>query len=189
MGTVARWGTLQVSSEEWSPAQSLSSEASPSWTSRLCHYKSSFRFWDTRFCSQRDIVVGVRVQILPLGRSWRVSVGVETASGGRSNHSLSSPEPGEICPISLALRRAWRGPYHCVTCRRGRRSGTAPGSTASSRAAQETNIQWTHVIVSLFPEAGLQRRIDNPLDLGLWIRRSPPRFSPTRLLPTCAEIL
>lgn len=79
-----------------------------------------------------------------------------------------------MCPILLALGRGRRGRHHCAACRRGNRSGTAPGSPASSRIARETSVQYSRVIITLSPGAGPQGRIGNPLDLGGWTPVSSP---------------
>lgn len=103
----------------------------------------------------------------PRPASWEIRAGLlATASCSQINHS--------VCPILLALGRGRRGRYHCAACRRGNRSRAAPGSPASSRVAQETNVQCSRLLITESPGAGPQSRTDDPLELGGWTRAHPP---------------
>ena len=110
------------------------------------------------------------------------------ASGGQSNHSLSIFETGEMCPISLALRKVWRGPYHCVACRRGgglRYSSRLPSEQpCRPRNRRSVTSRHYHIVPgSRPPRQNRQSARAGRLDLPLTPRGSPP----TRLLPTCVR--
>lgn len=108
----------------WRPGQSQSLEASPSWISRACHISPISGSEVSDFAVRGTKLLGPPDRVQPLGRSGLASVA--TASCGQTNHSVSILEPGEMCPILLALGRGKRGPHHCAACRRGNRSRAAP---------------------------------------------------------------
>lgn len=168
----------------WRPGQSQSLEASLSWISRACHISPISGSEVPDFAVRGTKLLGPPDRVQPLGRSGLASVA--TASCGQTNHSVSILEPGEMCPILLALGRGKRGPHHCAACRRGNRSRAAPAPQLAI-ALPEKPMFSAVVSPILFPGAGPQSRTDEPLELGGWTRAHlppPPRFASTCLLPT-----
>lgn len=93
-----------------------------------------------------------------------------------------------MCPISLALRKVWRGPYHCVACRRGgglRYSSRLPSEQpCRPRNRRSVTSRHYHIVPgSRPPRQNRQSARAGRLDLPLTPRGSPP----TRLLPTCVR--